>query len=311
MLQITNRYREQRQALIDENNKALAKQRRYITIAIVSLIIISGITFFVLRSKKIQNKLIVELNQKKTKLENRERELKENNETKTKLFSIIGHDLRGPIGALENLLRLFGNGDMSKKEMLDFIPKLKEDIGHISFTLNNLLSWGHTQLKGSVNNPSVVSLDTLVRENINLLDEIATNKSIRVINELSDPVHIWSDANQIDVVIRNLISNALKFTPENGLVTITANERSNYWEVEVRDTGVGMDAETVARLFDDSASITTYGTNNEKGTGLGLSLCKEMVEKNDGKIWAVSTPRKGSSFHFTVPKAKEKLHKAS
>ena len=311
MMQITNRFEKQKQALIDKNNKELARQRRYITMALITLLIISGVAFFVIRSKKIQNKLIVELNQKRTILENRESELRENNETKTKLFSIIGHDLRGPIGALEGLLKLFGNGEMSKKEMLDFIPKLKEDIGHISFTLNNLLSWGHTQLKGSATNPSVVSLNTLVRENINLLSEIAKNKSIRIINEIDEPVHIWSDVNQIDVVVRNLLSNALKFTPENGLVTIKAQERSNHWEIEVRDTGIGMDEATVERLFDTNANITTYGTNNEKGTGLGLTLCKEMLEKNKGKIWVNSTPRKGSSFHFTVPKANEKLHKAS
>lgn len=311
IMETTNRFEKQKQTLIEENEKALARQRRYIIIALISLLVISGIAIFVYRNKNIQHKLVVQLNHKKTILERRESELKENNDTKTKLFSIIGHDLRGPIGALEGLLKLFGNGEMSKKEMLEFIPKLKEDIGHISFTLNNLLSWGHTQLKGSATNPTVVSLDNLVKENINLLSEIAVNKSIRIVNEINDPIMSWSDANQIDVVVRNLISNALKFTPENGVVTIGAIERSKHWEIMVRDTGVGMDSDKVSMLFDENANITTFGTNNEKGTGLGLSLCKEMLEKNNGKIWVESTPRKGSCFYFTVPKASEKYNKAS
>lgn len=311
ILQTTNKFEKQRQALIDQNNKALAQQQRIVILALVSLLIISVIAFIFYRGKKIQNKLVVELNRKTTILEAHEAELKENNDTKTKLFSIIGHDLRGPIGALQELLKLFGNGDMTKKEMLDFIPKLKEDIGHISFTLNNLLSWGHTQLKGSVVNPSVVNLESLVTENINLLAEIAESKSIRVINEIKEPVHIWSDSNQIDVVVRNLISNALKFTPENGMITIKALERTNHWEIAIRDNGIGMEPETVSRLFDDHSNISTYGTNNEKGTGLGLSLCKEMLEKNNGKIWVESSLRKGSCFYFTLPKAGEKFSKAS
>jgi signal transduction histidine kinase len=206
---------------------------------------------------------------------------------------------------------MFNEGEIDKSEFLEFMPKLNDDVDHISFTLNNLLSWGYTQMNGSTTKPSAIAMETLVAENINLLSEIAEKKSIKIITKISANTLAWSDGNQIDIVIRNLISNALKFTPENGMVTVSANEKNTNWEISVRDSGVGMDKITLEKLFAKNANITTYGTNNEKGTGLGLSLCKEMVEKNNGTIWVDSTLRHGSTFYFTLPKAKKKYNKAS
>jgi len=227
------------------------------------------------------------------------------------LFSIIGHDLRGPIGAFQGLLKLFRDGEMSQKEFMAFIPKLRNDIDHISFTLNNLLSWGQSQMNGLITNPSAISIDALVKSNIKLLSEIAQNKSIQLISRLPENTMVWSDGDQIDIVIRNLISNALKFTPENGIVTIEGIEKNDYWEIAVRDTGIGIDEETKKKIFEENSAVTPYGTNNEKGTGLGLSLCKEMIEKNDGNIWVESIPGKGTSFFFTLTKAVEPYKKAS
>lgn len=304
MLKTKNEYELQKQALITENEKALAEQRQYVNAALCILLVFIVVTFLVHRGQKIQRKLNVELKTKQQKLKVRESELQDSNETKTKLFSIIGHDLRGPIGALQGLLKMFSDGEIKKSEFLEFIPKLNDDVDHIYFTLNNLLSWGHTQMNGAVTKPTVVALDSLVTENINLLSEIAEKKSIKVISKIPENTHTWSDTNQIDIVIRNLISNSLKFTPENGMVTIAASEKTDHWEISVRDTGVGMDKITLEKLFSKNSNLTTYGTNNEKGTGLGLSLCKEMVEKNNGKIWVDSALRKGSTFFFTLPKPK-------
>ena len=311
MLKVKTEHDNQKLALIEESNKALAKQQRYVYAALAILLIFIVITFLVHRGQKIQKKLNIELQSNQEILENRESELNESNETKTKLFSIIGHDLRGPIGALQGLLKMFKDGDISKSDFLEFMPKLRDDVDHISFTLNNLLSWGYTQMNGSVTKPSVVALESLVEENINLLSEIAEGKSIKIVSELSANTLTWSDSNQIDIVIRNLISNALKFTPENGMVTIAADHKKNHWEISIRDTGVGMDRLTLEKIFVKNSNITTYGTNNEKGTGLGLSLCKEMVEKNKGTIWADSILRKGSTFYFTLPKAEKKYSQAS
>jgi signal transduction histidine kinase len=310
MLKTKSEYDQQKQLLIEENDKALAKQQRYITAAMAILIVFMIITILVYRAEKIQKRLNKELELKKEALEKRETELEASNETKTKLFSIIGHDLRGPVGALQELLRLYSDGDMETEEFIEFVPKLREDVDHISFTLNNLLSWGHTQMNGAITKPSIMALESLVSENIKLLSEIAKKKSIKIVSELAENTLTWSDSNQIDIVVRNLISNALKFTPQNGMITISARERDKLWEVSIRDTGVGMDKITVKNLFEKNSNITTYGTNNEKGTGLGLSLCKEMVEKNGGSIWVESTLRKGSCFYFTLPKREKSYGQA-
>lgn len=311
LLETKLHYEQEKQELIEANEAALAKQRNYIYFSIIILFILSIILFVIRRSENIQKKLNKKLKDKSEAVIQREAQLHEINKTNTKLFSIIGHDLRGPIGGLQGILKMFTDGDISTKELISFIPKLKTDVENISFTLNNLLSWGLNQLNGVVTKPKRVSLSYLVGNNIRLLSEIAKSKSIKIINQLPENPRIWADNNQIDIVIRNLLSNAIKFTPENGLITIEAKEKSDMWQVSVRDTGIGMTAEMQRSIFKDSSNITTYGTNNEKGTGLGLSLCKEMVHKNNGEIWVESVPRKGTTFYFTVPRAQNRYQKAS
>ena len=311
LLETKLHYEQEKQELIEANQVALAKQRNYIYFSVIILLILSVITFVIRRSENIQKKLNKELKEKSQAVIERESELHEINKTKTKLFSIIGHDLRGPIGALQSLLKMFTDGEITKNEFLSFIPKLKTDVENISFTLNNLLSWGQNQLNGVVTKPKRVSLDKLVISNVQLLSELASSKFIKIINQLPENPQIWADQNQIDIVIRNLLSNAIKFTPDNGLITIEAEEKSNMWQISIRDTGIGMTNEIQRKIFQNSTNVTTYGTNNEKGTGLGLSLCKEMVLKNKGEIWLESVPRKGTTFYFTVPKAEKRYQKAS
>ncbi|WP_430907572.1 tetratricopeptide repeat-containing sensor histidine kinase [Maribacter sp. 2-571] len=311
LLKTKSQYEKQKAELIIENEKQLATQRNYVNAALVILMIFIVVTFLVHRSEKIQKNLNEELRIKTATLEENEKELKNINQTKDKLFSIVAHDLRGPIGAFQGLLNLFKNGEIHKEEFMGFIPKLGNDIDHISFTLNNLLSWGQAQMNGLITKPTVISLDNLVKENINLLSETATTKSIKLISTIPENTMAWGDGDQTDIVIRNLISNAIKFTPNNGMVTIASRENDDHWEVAIRDTGIGMDEETQARIFDQNANITTYGTANEKGTGLGLSLCKEMVEKNNGMIWVESELKQGTCFFFTVPKAHKRYQQAS
>ncbi len=311
MLQTEMIYQKRQEQLVLENEKKLAQQQNYINLAIVAIFIF--IVALLVRRKidRKQKKFNAVLKTKASILRKRELELKEMNRTKDKMFSIIGHDLRSPIGAFQGILRLFNDKEMSGEEFLEQIPKLSQDVNHIAFTLNNLLSWGHTQMKGAVTKPSLVALDNLVIDNINLLSEVANHKSLKIVNKICPNTLIWSDANQIDVVIRNLISNALKFTSEKGMITIEATEKNKHWEVSIRDTGVGMDLETQSKIFAKNENFTTYGTNSEKGTGLGLSLCKEMVEKNNGTIWVESTVNRGSCFYFTLPKAERAYKKTA
>ncbi len=309
MLQTRLSMERQKEKLIAENELALAEQKNYVTAIMGVLLIFMAITFLVKRSEKIQKNLNKELSSKKALLEKNEAELLAINHTKDKLFSIIGHDLRGPIGSFQGLIHLFLKGDITQKEFLAFIPKLNGDIDHISFTLNNLLSWGQTQIKGSVTKPSEVNIYGVVEENINLLSAIARKKFIHLEQDVNQKLYAWADNDQINIVVRNLISNALKFTPEHGLVTINAKETYDCIEINVNDTGVGIDEQTKAKLFSKNENVTTYGTHNEKGTGLGLMLCKEMIENNHGKIWVESTPGQGTRFYFTLPLLKNEAPK--
>jgi len=170
--------------------------------------------------------------------------------------------------------------------------------------------WTIFYLPLTTSRPKVNSIHKLIDRNIHFLSELAAVKSIKVINQVTENTMGHFDENHIDIVIRNLISNAIKFTPENGLITIEAEESKIAWKIRVRDTGIGMDEDILQKIFTDNSNITTYGTNNEKGTGLGLSLCKEMVLKNKGEIWVESQPKKGSTFYFTIPKVIKKYKKA-
>ncbi|MEM8509375.1 MAG: tetratricopeptide repeat-containing sensor histidine kinase [Bacteroidota bacterium] len=304
-------YDKQKAELILNNQKALAKQRNYINLSIIVLIILLAAAIPLYFNQKKLRRLYRELQTNTKNLRDREAELHGINKTKDKLFSIIGHDLRGPIGALQGMLKLFSSGDIARKDFSKYIPKLKTDVDHILFTLNNLLSWGHAQMNGTVSRPKMVSINKLVGRNISLLSELAEKKSIKILDQIPDNSLAFADENQIDVVLRNLLSNGIKFTPKNGLITLEAEEDSEHWKIKVRDTGVGMDQSTQQLIFNENSSITTYGTNDEKGTGLGLSLCQEMVVKNRGKIWVESAPKKGSTFYFTIPKVTKRYQKAS
>ncbi|MCM4162849.1 MULTISPECIES: tetratricopeptide repeat protein [unclassified Arenibacter] len=305
MLKTEISHKNQQEALVLKNEKALAKQRLYIYLAIIVVIIMGAIAFLVVRGQKILKKLNKELESQKQDLEQREAELWETNNTKNKLFSIIAHDLRGPIGALEGLLKLLNSGDIKESEFKSFIPKLKNDVNSISFTLNNLLTWGQSQMREATTNPTNVDLNTLIENNINLLSELAFTKMITMDNLIVNKAIIWSDENQMDIVIRNLLSNALKFTPNHGHIIIGYIDRLDYLEVFVKDNGIGMDEYVQEQILSKNTNITTYGTNNEKGTGLGLSLCSEMVIKNGGSLWVKSEINEGSTFYFTVPKGKK------
>lgn len=283
--------------------KEKTKQNIYLYIALIMLSILGLIIFLLKKQSKARKIFNTELQLKTKALKIREGELNTINATKDRLFSIIGHDLKGPINALGSVLNMLKEKEISHEEFEDFVPKFKNDVDAISFTLNNLLSWGRTQMTGSRTEAVKFDIHSLTEENVQLLNEIAESKSISIKNNIVLNTSVWADKNQIDVIIRNLLSNALKFTFEGGLIEISAIPKSNFIEVSIKDNGVGMDSELRNKIFTDkNALISNYGTANEKGTGLGLSLCKEMVENNGGKIWAESVPNKGSVFYFTIPR---------
>src|SRR5690606_29973467 len=261
------------------------------------------IIFLTQRSRKLERKLNSLLANKNFDLKKRERELQDLNETKNKFFSIIAHDLRAPIASLNGLIDLLKDNQINAKDFMQFAPQLSEQVKSISFTLNNLLIWGQAQKKGAKSTPERCDLGMLAQQNIQLLNEQAQKKQLIIQQRIAPKSMVYVDKEQINLVFRNIINNAIKFTQNKGRIYIHAIEKSNLFQVEISDNGVGMDPDFINELTSDKTTFnSTYGTDNEKGTGLGLNLCKEMIVKNQGKFWIKSEPGKGSTFYFTLPK---------
>lgn len=250
------------------------------------------------RRKEI-NKLLLQ-HQEETEV--RSEELERLNAVKDKFFSIISHDLRSPINALAGLLDVLDKGGLSKEDLSTHIRELKTRFNHTRSLLNNLLDWTLLQMDKLNLQAAKINVKQIVDDNIQLLESI-TSKEVKLVSTIDSDVIAFADSNTFNLVIRNLITNAIKFTNEGGQIEIGAKEKGPDWLVFVKDSGIGMSKEVIEILFDKTAPYTTRGTANEKGTGLGLILCKEFVEKNGGKIWVESEEGSGSTFWFTLPKS--------
>ncbi|MCP4154684.1 MAG: hybrid sensor histidine kinase/response regulator [bacterium] len=230
-------------------------------------------------------------------------ELKQLSATKDKLFSIIAHDIRNPLqnsllysDSLENDYDRFDDEKRKK-----YIHKVFNSTHQISALLKNLLAWSRSQMELIVPLPEQVDLSTLAAEAIDLAKINADKKEITVLSRIEPGTMAFADKNMIPTVLRNLLSNSVKFTNTGGNIKIKADKKDGCVEVAVCDDGVGINEEEIAGIFRIDHQKTKLGTNKEKGTGLGLILCKEFVEKNKGTIAVESTPGKGSCFKFTLP----------
>ncbi len=270
----TNTFLEERQQLIEEQSEVLTAQ----TAAL-----------------KMQSEQL--------KLKNSELELL--NKTKDKFFSILAHDLKNPLhvimGFADLLEQRFHELDDVKK--LKFIKVLNTTSKKTSELLTDLLKWGKSQTNMLSFEPKNAILGNLIEKNIDLLIENCLAKKITVIKEIQPDCMVFVDIDMIETVVRNLFSNAIKFTPKGGEIHISCAKQGNVTEVQFTDNGIGMDDETLKNLFKLDKSNSRTGTAGETGTGLGLLLCQDFVEKNGGRIWATGKADKGSIFTFTVPVA--------
>ncbi|UCH98354.1 MAG: hybrid sensor histidine kinase/response regulator [Candidatus Aminicenantes bacterium] len=232
-------------------------------------------------------------------------ELKELNATKDKFFSIIAHDLKNPLQSLLfSIDILYGNYDsFDEAKKKSFIYRFHKSAHQLSALLGNLLDWSRSQRGRLEHRPEKLDIGILVTGIIELLKENAREKNIVLSHRIKPDTFAFADKNMMETVIRNLVSNAVKFTGSQGEVKIKAYMNDNRVIITVSDNGVGMEPEDMAALFRIDTHKLTKGTAGEKGTGLGLILCKEFVEKNNGTIDVTSTPGKGSSFKVTLPAA--------
>ncbi len=230
--------------------------------------------------------------------------LEKSNLVKDKLLSVISHDLRSPMSSLQALLNLFNTNNIARKDLVDFFGKLLSRVENTSTMLENLLHWSQYQLSGLEPIFENVDMQQVIDDSINFYRMQAEQKHIVIDNSLKTSVHVHADVEMLKIILRNLISNALKFTYIGGVITIKALTKEGFVIVSVKDTGMGISPENQAKMF-AMANFTTPGTEKEKGTGLGLMLCKDFVEHNQGKIWLDSKVGVGSTFYFSVPLAEE------
>jgi len=251
--------------------------------------------------------LLVDVTQlKKTEkaLVKSEKRLKKLNEMKNNLFSIIGHDLKSPLGnivALSNFL--LSDKNLASSEIKEYGFMIKESGQKITNLLENLLEWARSQAETSEPDKQIVNVKTVCQDILNLYDSLAHQKEITIENSTNRNFLVEADKEMLKTIFRNLLSNAIKFTSSGGHVQISCKTKGNYLVISVTDNGIGITEEQQKTLFEPSASEVkkSIGTGGESGTGLGLMISKKFVELNGGTIWVESKPEIGSTFYFTLP----------
>ena len=245
-----------------------------------------------------------ELKAKNAELDEKNSQLNLLNADKDKFFSIIAHDLRNPIGALRELPQLIAENldNYSKDELRRLITMQRDAARNLFELLENLLTWSRMQ-RGLIEfNPEPIQVSALVQRSIALLTPSAAQKAITLTQTVNPSLLGMADHKMIDAVVRNLISNAIKFTNQGGTIEVSGNDDGAFMTIAVKDNGVGIGEQFLPKLFRIDEQYRRTGTANERGTGLGLILCKEFVERNGGEIRVESKIGNGSTFSFTLPK---------
>lgn len=241
-----------------------------------------------------------------TEAKNKERELIKLNATKDKFFGIVAHDLRSPfhgyLGLTEAILSDLYN--LSISDLSRMMSQLHESAGNLYKLLNNLLDWSRLQQGAFDIKRKEVSFITILNEILSIFEQNISQKNLKLTSEIEDQLFVSVDVNMLQTILRNLISNAIKFTKKGGLVKISAKSAENRMVlVNIEDNGIGMTEAMISKLFKIEEKLQVAGTEGELGSGLGLLICKEMVDRLGGKIWIESEPNKGTIFNFTLPAA--------
>jgi two-component system, sensor histidine kinase and response regulator len=236
-------------------------------------------------------------------IEQQNEKLNRLNANKDRLFSIISHDLRSPFQGLLGLTHMLHDefDTLEREELSEYIGMIHQSAGKFFNLLENLLQWTIVERGQIEYNPQPVRVQDIVNENVELYDVACRNKEIRFDVKTGGDLHLYTDVNALHTILRNLISNAIKFSNPGGTITITAEANSHFIELAVSDQGIGMEPDRAANLFEVTHVSSRPGTMNEKGTGLGLLITKSLVERGGGSMRVESKPGNGTTFFFTQP----------
>lgn len=289
------------------------KQRRIIAGLIIALLLISVLSLWLLyylrlnrRYKNAFKEKNKKLSHKNTMLLKSEKELKELNDSKNKLFSVIAHDIKSPLYAMirmaDVLIDKYDLHDDEKRK--NYITLLNQSGKELVNLIENLLSWSRYQVGNIPFRPSYFPFIESLNFAMGVSQHLATQKGIKIKIDVPSPPVVFADFSITSTVIRNIVSNAVKFTSKGGEINIVLEDSLDYVKIEISDNGIGIPLELIENIFKLEKSATRAGTLGEKGSGLGLALCKEFVEKNGGQIGVRSVVDKGSTFWFTLRKQK-------
>lgn len=271
------------------------------------IILFSGLAFtlilgFVLFKLQRKNRL---LKLKTTLIEAQQEELLSVNAAKDKLFSIIAHDLRGPVSGIQQGLELVNENEMTEKERLAYLATLQQSVAQVYNTLDNLLIWANQQFTDPESHAVVVWIPDLIGELLSLYSRLLSDKNISVETQLDDSHLVYADENELRVILRNLISNAIKFSQPGGKVRIQTRIEDEWLIATISDSGIGMSDVQIRSLFRKDKIESRFGTKNEKGVGLGFKLCLEFAKKNGGELLVESKPGEGSQFSLKLKRANQ------
>ncbi|HNX55727.1 MAG TPA: ATP-binding protein [Prolixibacteraceae bacterium] len=284
-------------------NVELHKNKQLKTLGFVTACLLLFFVMYVLSKYYDKIKLNKLLETKNKRIEQSESELRQLNAAKNKFFSIIAHDLKNPfhniIGYSQLLTSEYDN--FNETERKKFAASINQSTNNVFRLLQNLLEWSRAQTGRLVFLPREIDFGHILKNALSVLRPLADQKQISIELDYDEELTIFADPQMIETVLRNLINNAIKFTPEHGKITISARLANEQVEIRITDTGIGIAEKEAQTLFKIDSTIKRKGTNNEDGSGLGLILCKEFVHKHNGSISVESTPGKGSSFYFILP----------
>jgi PAS domain S-box-containing protein len=231
-----------------------------------------------------------------------QQQLEAMNENKSKLFAVVAHDLRSPVASVRSLLDLTVDGRISRQEFNEHIAKAKENITFLSEALDNILQWAQGQMQGLTRNPEKVDMRKMLNTLTNLYYASAEQKEITIELNMTGNHYVYADTNQVFIAVRNILSNAIKFTTKGGKITIAVLSKGGIEEIRISDNGVGMPQEDIDAIMQQKDHVTHLGTEGEKGTGLGLSLAIDSIKENAGNISIQSIPDEGTRVSITLPR---------